>query len=64
MYEYEFHHLRSVELIRQAEHERLVREAARVRRAARRAAAKRSADEGEAEAHTPRLRRHRHARAA
>jgi hypothetical protein len=65
MYEYELHNLRSAELIRQAEHERLVREALRVRRAARRETAERSA-EGEAEtgAHTSRLRRHRHPRAA
>ncbi|MET9828363.1 hypothetical protein ABZ078_03460 [Streptomyces sp. NPDC006385] len=65
MCEYEFHHFRSAELIRRAEHERLVREAVRVRRAARREAAQRSAEgAGEAEAHTSRLRRHRHARAA
>ncbi len=61
---YELHHLRSAELIRQAEHERLVREAARVRRAARRAAAKRSEGTGQAEAHTSRFWRHRHARAS
>ncbi|MGC9536394.1 hypothetical protein [Streptomyces sp. UG1] len=62
MYEYELHHIRSAELIRQAEHERLVREAVRVRRAARR---ERSAKgTGDAEAHTSRLRRMRHPRAA
>ncbi|WP_369172546.1 hypothetical protein AB5J49_33175 [Streptomyces sp. R28] len=60
MYEYELQHLRAAELIRQAEHERLVREAVRGRRAAKRSA-EGSAD---AEAHTWRLRRHRHPRAA
>lgn len=72
MYEYELHHIRSAELIRQAEHERLVREAVRVRRAARREAAERSAGAAERsagggaekEAHTSRFRRHRHPRAA
>ncbi|KUM67562.1 hypothetical protein J7F01_24905 [Streptomyces sp. ISL-22] len=65
MYEYELHHIRTAELIRQAEHERLVREAVRVRRAARREAANRSAEDGaETEAHTSRRRRHRHPRTA
>ncbi|MFH0521321.1 hypothetical protein ACHBTE_29600 [Streptomyces sp. M41] len=65
MYDFELHHIRSAEMIRRAEQERLVREAVRVRRAARREAARRSAeDSAEAEAHTSRLRRHRHARAA
>lgn len=65
MHGYELHHLRSAELIRRAEHERLVREAVRVRRAARRDAAQR-ATEGAAQtqAHTSRFRRHRPARAA
>ncbi|KUL26025.1 hypothetical protein [Streptomyces regalis] len=60
MYEYELQHFRSAELIRQAEHDSLVREAVRVRRAAKRSA------EGAADAqtHTWRLRRHRHPRAA
>ncbi|MEY9994510.1 hypothetical protein ABIE67_006542 [Streptomyces sp. V4I8] len=59
MSEYELHHLRSADLIRQAEHERLVREAIRGRRAQRSA-------EGAAkkEVHTSWLRRHRHPRAA
>lgn len=59
MSEYELHHLRSAELIRQAEHERLVREAVRGRRAERSA-------QGAArkEAHTSWLRRHLHPRAA
>ncbi|MFJ7074594.1 hypothetical protein [Streptomyces sp. NPDC098781] len=65
MHDYELHHVRSAELIRKAEHERLVREAVRVRRAARREAAKRTAESAaEPEAHTSRFRRHRHARAA
>jgi hypothetical protein len=53
MYEYELHHVRSAELIRQAEHERLVREAVRGRRAGRSA-------EGteQTHAHTSWLRRH------
>lgn len=56
---YELHHFRSAELIRQAEHERLVREALRGRRAERSA-------EGAAKtvAHTSWLRRHRHPRVA
>ncbi|WP_128435090.1 hypothetical protein [Streptomyces cyaneus] len=65
MYEYELHHFRTAELLRRAEHARLVREAVRTRRAARREAAKRSAQgAAEAEAHTSRLRRPRHPRAA
>ncbi|MDC0771153.1 hypothetical protein [Streptomyces sp. HD] len=65
MYEYEIHHFRSTELIRKAEHERLAREALRLRRAARREATERSAEgTGDAESHTSRLRRHRHPRAA
>ncbi|MFJ8632865.1 hypothetical protein [Streptomyces sp. NPDC093568] len=60
MFEFELHNLRTAELIRQAEHDRLVREALRVRRAAK------HAGEGaaEPETHTSRLRRHRHPRAA
>lgn len=54
MFEYDLSHIRSADLIRQAEHERLVREAVRVRRAARR-----SGDASETESHTSRLRRHR-----
>ncbi|SDP77121.1 hypothetical protein SAMN04487981_13910 [Streptomyces sp. cf386] len=65
MYEYELHHLRSAELIRRAEHERLVREVVRSRRATRREAAEGSAEGvGEREAHTWRRRRHRRPRAA
>ncbi|MDH6219417.1 hypothetical protein [Streptomyces pseudovenezuelae] len=51
MYEYEFQQARSAELLRQAEHERLVREAVRARRAARREA------RAEDESHTPLVRR-------
>lgn len=65
VYEYELHHIRSAELIRRAEHERLVREAVRSRRATRRQAGERSAEGvGEAESHTWRSRRHRRPRAA
>ncbi|WP_327691767.1 hypothetical protein OG870_32195 [Streptomyces sp. NBC_00461] len=61
MYEYEISQLRSAELIRRAEQERLAHEVARVRRAAHREAA-RGADEDEC--HSRRLRRLRSARAA
>lgn len=44
MYEYDLQRARSAELLRQAEHERLVREAVRSRRAARREAARRTAE--------------------
>ncbi|MBO4254727.1 MULTISPECIES: hypothetical protein [Streptomyces] len=60
MYEYEISQLRSAELIRQADQERLAREAAKGRRAARREARHAAEDES----HTPRLRRLRSARAA
>ncbi|KUO04856.1 hypothetical protein [Streptomyces caeruleatus] len=59
MYGYELHRLRSAELIRQAEHARLVREAVRGRRAERSAQAA-----AESESHMPRRSRHRHPRAA
>lgn len=60
MYGHELHHLRSADLIRRAEHERLAREALRLRRAARREAAQRSAQGSHGTgAHTSRLRRHR-----
>ncbi|MEV5438060.1 hypothetical protein AB0K80_18885 [Streptomyces sp. NPDC052682] len=61
MFEYELQQSRSAELIRRAEHERLVREATRARRAARRAAAH---DTAGAESHTRRSRRYRFARTA
>jgi hypothetical protein len=53
--------LRTAELIRQADHERLVREARRGRRAARREAARK---EAESESHTRRPRRLRFLRTA
>lgn len=53
---YEISQYRSADLIRQAQHERLVRETLRGRRAARREAAERTA---ETESHTGRPRRHR-----
>lgn len=63
MYGYELHHIRSAELIRRAEHERLVREVVRGRRAARRQErATRAASESESD--TSRLHRHRPPRAA
>ena len=69
--EYEISRYRSAELLRQAEHERLVRETLRGRRAARREAAARIAEgdtsqalDPEGEAHTGRPRRHRFLRPA
>ncbi|MFJ3666566.1 hypothetical protein ACIPSE_08925 [Streptomyces sp. NPDC090106] len=71
MHEYELSRLRSAELLRQADHERLVREALRGRRAARREAARREAARREeagpateSESHTGRPRRLRFPRAA
>ncbi|WP_282700934.1 hypothetical protein [Streptomyces sp. CC219B] len=61
MFAYEIHHFRSADLIREAQHERLAREALRGRRAARREAARRAA---EGEVHTSRLSRIRSARTA
>ncbi|AWT45651.1 MULTISPECIES: hypothetical protein [Streptomyces] len=61
MYEYEIQQARSAELLRKAEHERLVREAVRTRRAARRAAQERTAG---TESHTDRPRRRWSTRAA
>ncbi|MFB8756216.1 hypothetical protein ACFV46_10765 [Streptomyces sp. NPDC059852] len=60
MFDHEMHHLRTDELIRQAEHERLVREAVRVRRAERRAARKAE----DTPSHTARPGHRRAARAA
>ncbi|MFI0512734.1 hypothetical protein ACH3Y9_22715 [Streptomyces sp. WSLK1-5] len=59
--QYELSQYRSAELLRQADHERLVRETLRGRRAARREAGERTA---EADAHTGRPRRHRFLRTA
>ncbi|CAM5596597.1 hypothetical protein [Streptomyces purpurascens] len=61
MYEYELQQLRTADLIRRADHERLVREAARARRAARGEAAQNSAEH---ESHSRGFRRTRSARAA
>ncbi|CCK27277.1 hypothetical protein BN159_2898 [Streptomyces davaonensis JCM 4913] len=61
MFEYELHHLRSADLIREADNERLAREAVRSRRAARREAAGRAA---ESESHISRRGRLRTARTA
>lgn len=61
VFHYELHQLRSAELGRIAEHDRLVREVLRARRAARRSAGGRTA---EAEPHTHRPHRHRFTRAA
>ncbi|MFB7247566.1 hypothetical protein CW362_17895 [Streptomyces populi] len=64
MFEYELQQIRSAELIREAQNHRLAKEAASGRRAARRAAALRSAHDGTDErAHRNRLRRHWFARA-
>ncbi|MEU6547570.1 hypothetical protein [Streptomyces sp. NPDC046859] len=52
MHDYEMHQLRTDELIRQAEHERLVREAVRVRRAERRAARRPAREPGDTPSHT------------
>ncbi|MFI9776432.1 hypothetical protein ACIHCV_17170 [Streptomyces sp. NPDC051956] len=65
MYEYEIHQIRAAELVRQAEHNRLVREvreARRNRRAERRAASVGQDTEGRV--NSPRSRRSRFARAA
>ncbi|MBG0852345.1 hypothetical protein I2W78_11005 [Streptomyces spinoverrucosus] len=56
MYQYELQQMRSAELIRRAEHERLVSESVRRGRAARREAAERS-KESEEHSHRPRRRR-------
>ncbi|MGW0085118.1 hypothetical protein [Streptomyces sp. NPDC003393] len=61
MYGYELHQLRSAELRREADRARLVREALRARRAARRSAAH---DAPEAESHSGAPRRHRFTPAA
>ncbi|GAA5212386.1 hypothetical protein LV779_01620 [Streptomyces thinghirensis] len=61
MFEYEIQQTRSAELIRRADQARLAREAVRARRAARRDAARNTA---ETESHSFRFRRHRFTRAA
>ncbi|MFJ6836677.1 hypothetical protein [Streptomyces sp. NPDC091209] len=63
MFEYELQQIRSAELIRKAQTYRLAKEAVSVRRAARRAAAHRSAQGAEEEqSHSDRPRRHRFVR--
>ncbi|MEV5957981.1 hypothetical protein AB0M11_30160 [Streptomyces sp. NPDC051987] len=62
MFEYELHRIRSAELRRQADEARLVREAVRSRRAARRDAV--PGDTAAQEAHTDRHARRRLPRAA
>lgn len=61
MYEYEIQQARSADMLRRAEHERMVREAVRTRRAARREAQERTAA---TESHTDRPRRRWSTRAA
>ncbi|MFJ5999112.1 hypothetical protein [Streptomyces sp. NPDC092370] len=61
MYEYELQHVRTADLIRRADHERLVREVVAARRAARRSTEEHSAEH---ESHSRRFRRLRSARAA
>jgi diadenosine tetraphosphate (Ap4A) HIT family hydrolase len=63
MIEFEYHKMRSAELIREAEQARLAREAARAHRAARRAGSA-GPDGAAAESHTGRPRRHRLPRTA
>ncbi|MFF0205253.1 hypothetical protein [Streptomyces sp. NPDC005017] len=66
MYEYEIQQLRSAELIRRADHERLARETVRRNREARAEAARRAADArpAEAESHSRPSRRFRPPRTA
>ncbi|CAL9295214.1 hypothetical protein ABZ568_18740 [Streptomyces olindensis] len=61
MYEYELQQMRTADLIRRAEHERLVREVTRARRGAHGEAGHGSAEH---ESHSRRFRRPRFARAA
>ncbi|AOR31940.1 hypothetical protein BFF78_13560 [Streptomyces fodineus] len=63
MIEIEYHKMRSAQLIREAEDERLAREVARAHRAARRTASA-GHDGAVAESHTDRPRRHRIPRTA
>ncbi|MEU6090321.1 hypothetical protein ABZ865_26645 [Streptomyces sp. NPDC047085] len=63
MYQFDLHRMRSAELRREAESERLARETARAVRAARREEAARHGGAG-AETHTDRPRRHRLPRTA
>ncbi|MGW1803653.1 hypothetical protein [Streptomyces sp. NPDC002078] len=63
MIEIEYHKMRSAQLILEAEQQRLAREAARARRAARREGSA-GRDSAVAESHTDRPRRHRIPRTA
>ncbi|ARP72479.1 hypothetical protein LK07_25005 [Streptomyces pluripotens] len=64
MFEIEYHRMRSAELIREAERERLARAAARTPRAARRRRGAAGHGDAAAEPHTGRSRRRRLPRAA
>ncbi|MEU9368409.1 hypothetical protein AB0D71_27780 [Streptomyces avermitilis] len=64
MFAYELHQIRSAELIREAQNHRLVREALRLRRNARKAAAGEPGTDGRSTSHSDRPRRPRFARAA
>ncbi|QIY73593.1 hypothetical protein HEP84_35045 [Streptomyces sp. RLB1-33] len=61
MFEYELQQMRSNELIREAQNHRQAQEALRGRRAAARESGQ---NDSEGQAHSPRPRRHRFARAA
>ncbi|MER5854868.1 MULTISPECIES: hypothetical protein [Streptomyces] len=63
MFEMDYHRTRSAQLIREAQQDRLAREAARARRTARQEASGRDGDTV-AESHTDRPRRHRLPRTA
>lgn len=65
MFAYELHRIRSAELIREAQNDRLAQEAIRGRRAARREARRASVQhDTEGRSHSARSRRHPFARAA
>jgi len=64
MFEYELQQIRTAEMIREADNYRLVREAVRGRRAARREAARSGRDETEGRVHSRHHRRSRSTRVA
>ncbi|MDQ0949477.1 hypothetical protein QFZ24_003400 [Streptomyces phaeochromogenes] len=64
MFEYELQQIRTAEMIREADNYRLVREAVRGRRAARREAARSGRDDSEGRVHSRRHRTPRSARVA
>ncbi|MFC8669121.1 hypothetical protein [Streptomyces sp. NPDC057199] len=64
MFEYELQQIRTAEMIREADNYRLVREAVRSRRAARREAARSGHDDTEGRVHSRRHRTPRSARVA